>query len=527
MPAPGACAGEADEVDARARREAVNRIACMYCHKRGNASVLLLCGSMGQDLKGCPNAAHTFCCGLDAVPDEEWWCPDCGKAAGAQAPGLALSPVEGPARAGRRAPPARTLEKALIPAPAGTACGICAATIGPARWLQCGSCNLVVHPTCLGLGPHAYPGGVFECAECVLFAARLEAGSVTEAAKEAARALVWFRGQRVQDSSQAAYASALHRWVTFYQEAFDAGPSHALPPGQGVGLHKAAIPLFISWAAPRYKVGTIRLTINALADWASSKDAPTAPLRARAVEHLLRRVEVTQGSAGQPRGKVGMSLDLLGFLFSYIGELRRARPAVANLLARDSAWLTLGFFGMMRRSELVALTMADVSVVQAGARGASSGHILVRVRRAKNDPLGQGHDVPISAVSARGWDLSFLVTRYISLRTQAGAKPTDPFLVGWDFRRNALTSSPLATGEALSKRLKELLRGLAKRRPDLGLDATGYAMHSLRRGGVQAAWAAGVEVNMIKAHGRWRSDTGMRPYLAATLDIQLQVTSRM
>ena len=525
------CAGRADADAERQRREAVNRIACMFCGKRGHASQLMLCGAMCLDGSGCPNAAHTFCVGLSEVPADEWWCTTCGGAgggAGAARGPLALPPLPAPpAAAGGRQLPARTVATAFALAPAGAKCSACAAPFGSSRWLQCSSCGLLVHPQCLGLGPHAFPGGVFECADCVLFAARLEAGSATEAAKEAARALVWLQGRRVQDSSQAAYVSALHRWVTFYQAVYKEGPSAALPPGPGVGLADRAVQLFVSWAAPRFKVSTIKLTINALADWARSKGAPTSSLRSGAVEDLLRTVEVQQGSAGLPRGKVGMSLDLLGHLYSYLGELKRGLPAVANLLARDSAWLTLGFFGMMRRSELVALTMADVSLVPGPPGAATSGHILVRIRRAKNDPLGVGHDVPISARSARGWDLGALVGRYINLRRQAGAGPTDPFLVGWDIRRNALTSAPLATGEALSKRLKELLGGLGARCPQLGIAASEYAMHSLRRGGVQAAWAAGVEVNKIKAHGRWRSDTGMRPYMAATLDIQLQVTSRM
>jgi hypothetical protein len=51
-------------------------------------------------------------------------------------------------------------------------------------------------------------------------------------------------------------------------------------------------------------------------------------------------------------------------------------------------------------------------------------------------------------------------------------------------------------------------------------------MHSLRRGGTVAAWAGGMDIEKLKAHGRWRSDA-IKAYLTASIEIKLSVTLSM
>jgi hypothetical protein len=51
-------------------------------------------------------------------------------------------------------------------------------------------------------------------------------------------------------------------------------------------------------------------------------------------------------------------------------------------------------------------------------------------------------------------------------------------------------------------------------------------MHSLRRGGTVAAWAAGMDKARLMAHGRWRSNA-IKAYLTASLAIKLSVTQSM
>jgi hypothetical protein len=79
----------------------------------------------------------------------------------------------------------------------------------------------------------------------------------------------------------------------------------------------------------------------------------------------------------------------------------------------------------------------------------------------------------------------------------------------------------------LADRLKDLLLSIKPIHPHLDINPQAYGMHSLRRGGVVAAWQSGqVDVEKIKAHGRWKSDA-VRSYMTAGLDIKLSVAAAM
>ena len=54
---------------------------CMHCEKSEPDASLLLC-----DAKGCDGAAHAECLTppLDAVPEDDWFCPQCTAAAAAK-----------------------------------------------------------------------------------------------------------------------------------------------------------------------------------------------------------------------------------------------------------------------------------------------------------------------------------------------------------------------------------------------------------------------------------------------------------
>jgi hypothetical protein len=107
-----------------------------------------------------------------------------------------------------------------------------------------------------------------------------------------------------------------------------------------------------------------------------------------------------------------------------------------------------------------------------------------------------------------------------------GAQPEDPLLVAWDFTNRRLAKHGLSSAQALATRLKLLLAEVQAWKPSLGINPASFGMHSLRRGGVVAAWQAGVDIEKIKAHGRWRSDA-VRVYMTPGLDIKLSVTAAM
>ncbi len=76
----------------------------------------------------------------------------------------------------------------------------------------------------------------------------------------------------------------------------------------------------------------------------------------------------------------------------------------------------------------------------------------------------------------------------------------------------------------VTARLRELLRALQAEFPQLGLRTELFSARSLRRGGAIAMAEAGVSRELIKLHGRWRSDA-VEAYLQPSLATRLSAVS--
>ena len=140
--------------------------------------------------------------------------------------------------------------------------------------------------------------------------------------------------------------------------------------------------------------------------------------------------------------------------------------------------------------------------------------------------MGKGTWVEITSKSKDGIKIQKRVEALHAIRVSQGAKPEDPFLTAWDLDSLVLSNKPLKNGQALAERLKLHLAQLKSSFPQLSINPHSYGMHSLRRGGVVAAWEAGIDIDKLKAHGRWRSDA-IQSYLTANLKIKLSVSQSM
>jgi hypothetical protein len=134
--------------------------------------------------------------------------------------------------------------------------------------------------------------------------------------------------------------------------------------------------------------------------------------------------------------------------------------------------------------------------------------------------------VVIVAKSIDHIKLQSRVKAFYDSRISQGASQDSPLLTTWDLDRYQLSSKGFSSGQALAERLRLYLRELKAKYPDLLLNPHSYGMHSLRRGGTVAAWEAGVDMEKLKAHGRWRSDA-IQAYLTATVSIKLSITKVM
>jgi integrase len=171
---------------------------------------------------------------------------------------------------------------------------------------------------------------------------------------------------------------------------------------------------------------------------------------------------------------------LVDVLKRLLGTYTKDRPADL----RDKALVLTGFAGALRRSEIVALDVADVDSVPQG--------VVLHLARSKTDQHGKGELIAIH----RGTDSEFCAVtaleRWIDLR---GRKP-----------------GPLFTrlhkgGRMTDERLRPQAVALALKRAALasGLNPSSFSGHSLRAGLATSAALAGADLKDIMAQTRHRS----------------------
>jgi hypothetical protein len=198
------------------------------------------------------------------------------------------------------------------------------------------------------------------------------------------------------------------------------------------------------------------------------------------------------------------------------GERRaRAGGQAAVDSSCDAAWLAGGFYGLLRRSELLAVLLGDLAELR-GPGGESLG-VSLFIRRSKGDPEGKGATVVIPNVTRGGVRAAEAVRRHAAAQVAAGAGP------------GSLLFAPLVkvggSKEVFTTRLRELLREAAVLAPELEIDPMLLAAHSLRRGGAVALYEAGVSREEIKRQGRWRSDA-IDAYLQPSAIVRLRAVAK-
>ena len=178
------------------------------------------------------------------------------------------------------------------------------------------------------------------------------------------------------------------------------------------------------------------------------------PTNAEAVKAVLRGIRRELGTARQT--KTPATHDL-------ITKMMAACPATL-IGIRDRALLALGFAGAFRRSELVALDMADLTEVPDGLR--------IMIRRSKTDQEGAGQEVAIP----RGHHIRPVETLQAWL---AAAGITE----GPVFRQVTQTGqvSEMALGD------DGYVKAIKKRAAAAGLDPAGFSGHSMRAGFLTSA----------------------------------------
>ena len=141
----------------------------------------------------------------------------------------------------------------------------------------------------------------------------------------------------------------------------------------------------------------------------------------------MASIRTNQGPAGLPQGKEGMSTAMLKLLLAHLASSRNRTNPMHDLLARDAAWLVVGFFGSLRRSELSALRISDVAVTPS--------HITITIRRSKTDQVGAGAQVSLAHTSGSGVAIAGPIRTLLAILQKKGPDPSSPLFPSWDYHR--------------------------------------------------------------------------------------------
>ena len=176
-------------------------------------------------------------------------------------------------------------------------------------------------------------------------------------------------------------------------------------------------------------------------------------------------------------------------------DLRQLVACMPNNLAgrRDRALLLLGFAGGFRRSELVSLSLHDLTFTGDG--------LIVLLRRSKTDQEGQGREVGIPFGSTPATCPVRALRAWLADLEPEGAGPL--------FRpvnRHGHLLARRVTDRAVALVVKKWARAA-------GFQTAGLAGHSLRSGLATSAAAAGVPERAIMAQTGHRSLTTLRKYI--------------
>ncbi len=178
------------------------------------------------------------------------------------------------------------------------------------------------------------------------------------------------------DATRRAYRSDFSHFTTWCESAGRA-PLPASP--ETVAAYLAHL------ADSGLKTSTIRRRCAAIAYVHRLKGLPP-PTLAEPVKAVLRGIRRRIGTAVERKAPATARA---------IRDMLRRIPADTLAGKRDRALLLIGFSAALRRSELVALNVADIETVPEG--------IVIHVRRGKTDQEGQGAEIAVP----KGSRLSF------------------------------------------------------------------------------------------------------------------------
>ena len=306
-------------------------------------------------------------------------------------------------------------------------------------------------------------------------------------------------------ATRRAYANAWDRWLA-HCEGANIAPTPITPPDLVTHLDELL---------PRFAPSTVMQALGALCSLDRTMqlegDPDTVPgslWKHPIVERWRKRTVRETADAKQDKAPALERSHMLAIVRAVTADETkrgRAAEAVRRAAVRDRAVLLVGWLGCLRRSELAALDLEDVTVSERG--------IEITIHRSKGDQEGKGATVAIhrqraptlcAAIAWEQWASERRLAQVEILQTgdRAELAPADQGPAFVRVHEGGEWGARLS-GDAISAIVK-------RRAAAAGLEAVG---HSLRSGFATEAALQGRQQSEIKAHGRWKSDDVLAGYV--------------
>ncbi len=241
---------------------------------------------------------------------------------------------------------------------------------------------------------------------------------------------------------------------------------------------------------------TLDLHLTAISQWHRYQgmvDPTTDPLVRKTMEGVRR-------THGQPKRKAKpLRLEHIAQLLQYLQK----QPDCLKT-RRNRALILLGFFGAFRRSELVAIQVADLTWEPEG--------VIVKLPRSKTDQEGAGMARALPYGTPACCPVATLKIWLETTNISDG--PVFRSVNRWD----QVQAAGLHPGSVNS-----LLKGLGEA---CGFDfVPDLSSHSFRRGLSTTSAREGVDFKLIKQQGGWRSDATVWEYIEEGLQFDSNATN--
>lgn len=241
-----------------------------------------------------------------------------------------------------------------------------------------------------------------------------------------------------------------------------------------------AVALYLAELAGKRKVATVRRRVVAIAQHHKLLGFPS-PTADPIVREILKGIERTHGIAAHR--KTALTAELLKDVLHRLDTSLRGR--------RDRALLLLTFAGGFRRSEVVALDVADVRFEKRGA--------VVTLRRSKTDQVGAGREVAIPQLRTEAICPVHALREWLQVAGISAGPIFRTFSIRGALQENRIDGRDVA-------RLVQRLAGRARLKGD-------FAAHSLRAGFVTSGAEHGIAEASLQNVTGHRSATTLRGYV--------------